>query len=66
MAATQAKDDMVIMTEHLKATLQDWRALVNSFKTCDIGAGGVATPGLNSIMHTVWQLEWPEDIKEMM
>ena len=87
MAATQAKDDIVHITEHLKATLQDWRALVNSFKTtptpiellladwpnyinytdaCGIGAGGVATPGLNSILHTVWQLEWPEDIKEMM
>jgi len=32
MAATQAKDDMVIITEHLKAMLLDWHALVNSFK----------------------------------
>jgi len=88
MAATQAKDDMVIMvTEHLKATLQDWRAIVNSFRTTPtlvelllaagqttlitqihvaLETGGVATPGLNSIHYKVWQLEWPEDIKEMM
>jgi len=78
MAATQAKDEMVIilLTEHLKATLLDWHALVKAFKTtpiplqllltdwpncinytdsCGIGAGGVATPGINSIRHTVWQ-----------
>jgi len=87
MAATQAKDDIVIITDHLKAKLLDWRALVNSFKTtptpvqllladwpnyinytdsCGIGAGGVATPGINRIKNTVWQYEWPEDIKEMM
>jgi len=75
MAATQAKDDIVITTDHLKATLLDWRALVNSFRitptpvqllladwpnyihytdSCGIGAGGVATPGINSIRNTVW------------
>ena len=86
-AAIRAKNDIVIIDASLKATLQDWRALVNSFKTtptpigllvaeypthinytdaCGIGGGGVVTPGLLAIANTVWQFEWPEDIKEMM
>ena len=30
---------------------------------CRLGAGGVITPGLSWIQHTVWQAEWPETIR---
>ena len=30
---------------------------------CRLGAGGVITPGLSLIQHTVWQTEWPEAIR---
>ena len=34
--------------------------------SCKIGAGGVVTPGLDSIPYVVWQFEWPDDIQNRL
>jgi hypothetical protein len=34
--------------------------------SCGLGTGGVWTPGLSHIPFTVWQYEWPQDIKDRL
>jgi hypothetical protein len=31
---------------------------------CKLGAGGVWSPGLEAFQYIVWQVEWPQDIRE--
>jgi len=34
--------------------------------SCGLGTGGVWTPGPSHIAFTVWQYEWPQDIKDRL
>ena len=50
----------------VKQLVADIPGIVEYSDACKIGVGGVITPGLQPFPHTVWQVEWPNDIQDRL
>ena len=68
-----ALKDWRTLVQHLGAHPTPVQLLVSAYPNyiqytdaCKLGAGGVITPGLDSIEYWVWQFEWPQDIQDEM
>ena len=65
--------DWWTLVQHLGAHPTPVQFLVSEYpnyiqytNACKFGAGGIITPGLDSIEYWVWQFEWPKDTQDEM
>ena len=69
----QTLQDWRTLVQHLAQHPTPVQLLVSDYpnfilfsNACGLGAGGVVAPGLDASKHWVWQLEWPDDIKQRL
>ena len=50
----------------VRQLVADFPHIIGYSDACKLGAGGVLTPGLEKFPYMVWQVEWPDDIKNRL
>jgi hypothetical protein len=57
---------LAIIPTNVRLLVPNFPHILHHTDACKLGAGGVITPGIQTIQPLVWNFEWPEDIKKSL